>query len=528
MDSYSLVIKGGKILDGSGNPWFQGDIAVNEDKIAKVGALGKYEAQKLIDARGLLVAPGFVDVHTHTDSNFIINPKADSKILQGVTTEIVGNCGSSMSPVTDLGKSFASRRLEELGIEWDWYSVAEYLARLEKEGMPVNLGTLIGHGTVRSSVMGYEARAPSARELDDMKALVDQGMRDGAFGLSTGIKYAPGVYADTQEIVELSKVVHKYDGLYASHIRNQGGKLIESIDEAITIGRESGCPVHIAHLKVKGRSNWGKSFNMLRVIDEARDGGVDVTYDQYPYVAASTGAFAITPKWAREGGMDRFVERLKDPEERKKIEEGVIEQEDWTGSLKLLVCKFDPDPSYEGKSIAEIAEIRGKSREAAMCDLLLEARGLVPLILFFGWDMDVEAIMTHHAMMVGSDGSSLANYGSLGQGKPHPRNYGTFPRFLGKYVLKQKIMSLEDGIRRMTSFPALRFGLEGRGLLSASSFADITVIDPKTIMDNATFQDPHQYSDGVKYVIVNGTLVVENGKYNGVQPGRTLRHPGGK
>jgi N-acyl-D-amino-acid deacylase len=528
MDSFCLVIKGGKIVDGSGNPWFQGDIAVKGDKIAKVGALGKYEAQKLIDAKGLLVTPGFVDVHTHTDSNFIINPKADSKILQGVTTEIVGNCGSSMSPVTDLGKSFASRRLEELGIEWDWYSVAEYLARLEKEGMPVNLGTLIGHGTVRSSVMGYEARAPSTRELDDMKDLVDQGMRDGAFGLSTGIKYAPGVYADTQEIVELSKVVSKYGGLYASHIRNQGGKLIESIDEAITIGREAVCPVHIAHLKVKGRSNWGKSFNMLRVIDEARDGGIDVTYDQYPYVAASTGAFAITPKWAREGGMDRFVERLKDPEERKKIEEGVTEQEDWTGSLKLLVCKFDPDPSYEGKSIAEIAEIRGKSREAAMCDLLLEARGLVPLILFFGWDTDVEAIMTHHAMMVGSDGSSLANYGSLGQGKPHPRNYGTFPRFLGKYILKQKIMSLEDGIRRMTSFPALRFGLEGRGLLSASSFADITVIDPKTIIDNATFQDPHRYSDGVKYVIVNGTLAVENGKYNGSQPGRTIKHPGGK
>jgi N-acyl-D-amino-acid deacylase len=214
--------------------------------------------------------------------------------------------------------------------------------------------------------------------------------------------------------------------------------------------------------------------------------------------------------------------------ERNKIEEGVTEQEDWTGSLKLLVCKFDPDPNYEGKSIAEIAEIRGKSREAAMCDLLLEARGLVPLILFFGWDTDVGAIMTHHAMMVGSDGSSLANYGSLGQGKPHPRNYGTFPRFLGKYVLKQKIMSLEDGIRRMTSFPALRFGLEGRGLLNASSFADITVIDPKTVMDNATFQDPHQYSDGVKYVIVNGTLTVENCKYNGAQPGRTLRHPGGK
>jgi len=528
MDSYSIVIKGGRIVDGSGNPWFQGDVAVDGDRIAKVGALGKYEAEKVIDAKGLLVSPGFVDVHTHTDSSFIINPKADSKIRQGITTELAGNCGASMSPVTDLGKSFASRRLEELGIEWDWYSVAEYLARLEKGGMPVNLGTLIGHGTIRSSVMGYEARAPSASELEEMKGLVDQGMRDGAFGLSTGIKYAPGVYADTSEIVELSKVVAKHGGLYATHIRNQGGKLIESIDESIVIGREAGCPVHIAHLKVKGRTNWGKSFNMLRVIDEARDEGIDVTYDQYPYVAASTGALAITPKWAREGGMESFVERLKDPEQRKKIEEGVTEQEDWTGSLKLLVCKFDPEPSYEGKSIAEIAEIRGKSREAAMCDLLLEARGLVPLILFFGWDTDVEAIMKHHAMMVGSDGSSLAAYGPLGRGKPHPRNYGAFTRFLGKYVLREKIMSVEDGIRRMTSFPALRFGLEGRGLLREGSYADVTVVNPKTLIDTATFQDPHQYSEGVEYVLVNGTVAIEGGEYNGALAGRTLRHPGGK
>ncbi|MEE8355061.1 MAG: amidohydrolase family protein, partial [Candidatus Bathyarchaeia archaeon] len=246
------------------------------------------------------------------------------------------------------------------------------------------------------------------------------------------------------------------------------------------------------------------------------------------YIAASTGAFAITPKWAREGGVESFVERLKDPEQRKKIEEGVTEQEDWTGSLKLQVCKFDPEPSYEGKSIAEIAEIRGVTRQAAMCDLLLEARGLVPLILFFGWDHDVEAIMRHHAMMVGSDGSSLADYGPLGRGKPHPRNYGTFPRFLGKYVLREKIVSLEDGVRRMTSFPALRFGLEGRGLLRAGSYADITVVDPKTLIDNADFQDPHQYSEGVEYVIVNGTVALEGGEYNGALAGRTLRHPGGK
>ena len=524
MDSYDVVIKNGKIIDGSGNPWFKGDVGIKGEKIIRVGDLGSYEAKTKIDAEGLMVCPGFVDVHTHTDASFLVNPKADSKILQGVTTEIVGNCGSSPAPVTELGKSFASRRMEELGIECVWSSVAEYLQRLERGGMPVNLGTLIGHGTVRSSIMGYEARAPSSGELEQMKGLVEQGMKDGAFGLSTGIKYAPGVYASTDELVELSKVVARYGGLYATHIRNQGDGLIDSIDEAITIGREAGVPVQIAHLKVKGRKNWGKSLNMLRVIDQAREEGVDVTFDQYPYAAGSTGAFAITPKWAREGGMESFLERLKDPEQREKIEQGVTEQEDWTGSQKLQVCKFDPDPSYEGKSIAEIAELRGTTRQAALCDLLLEAGGMVPLILFFGWEKDIEAIMTHNAMMVGSDGSSLANYGLLGRGKPHPRNYGTFPRFLGRYVLKKRLVSLEDGIRRMTSFPARRFGLDGRGLLQAGGYADVTVIDPENVMDNATFQDPHQYSEGVEYVLVNGVLAVEKGEYNGAQSGVTLRH----
>jgi N-acyl-D-amino-acid deacylase len=524
MDTYDVVIENGSIIDGSGNPWFKGGVGVKGDKIIRVGDLGSCEAKTKIDAGGFLVCPGFVDVHTHTDTSFLVNPKADSKILQGVTTEIVGNCGSSPAPVTELGKSFGSRRMEELGIEYDWSFVAEYLQRLERGGMPVNLGALIGHGTVRSSIMGYEARAPSSSELERMKDLVEQGMLDGAFGLSTGIKYAPGVYASTDEIIELSRVVAKYGGLYATHIRNQGDGLIDSIDEAITIGREAGVPVHIAHLKVKGKKNWGKSLNMLRLIDQAREEGVDVTFDQYPYAAGSTGAFAITPKWAREGGMDSFLERLKDPEQREKIEQGVTEQEDWTGSQKLQVCKFDPDPSYEGKSIAEIAEIRGTTRQAAMCDLMLEAGGTVPLILFFGWDKDIEAIMAHNVMMVGSDGSSLANYGLLGKGKPHPRNYGTFPRFLGRYVLEKRLMSLEDGIRRMTSFPARRFGLDGRGLLQAGGYADITVVDPERVMDAATFQDPHQYSEGVEYVLVNGVLAVENGNYNGAQSGAILRH----
>lgn len=524
MSDHDLIFRNGKIVDGSGNPWFMGDLAVRGDRINAVGSLGGCEAKVEMDVGGRLVTPGFIDVHTHSDLSFIINPKADSKIRQGVTTEIVGNCGDSVAPITELGKSFESNRLEELGIPWDWNSVSEYLDRLEGGGIPVNVGTLIGHGTVRASVMDYEARAPSDGEMEQMKEMVDQGMRDGAFGLSSGIKYAPGVYAKTDEIVELCRVVAKYRGLYATHIRNQGVNLIESVDEAITIGREAGIPVQIAHLKVKGRLNWGKSLNMLRVIDDARADGVDVTYDQYPYTAGSSGAFAITPSWAREGGVERFLERLKDPDERAKIIEGVSKQEDWTGSQKLLVAKFDPDTSYEGKSIAEIARLRDKGREETMVELLEEAKGQVPLIIFFGWDRDMETIMIHYAMMVGSDGSSLAAYGELGKGKPHPRNYGAFARFFGKYVLREKVVSLEDGVRRMTSFPALRYGIEDRGLLRKGYHADIAVVDPEVVTDTATFQDPHQYAKGIDYVLVNGVIAVQEGEFTGRLAGKTLKH----
>jgi N-acyl-D-amino-acid deacylase len=524
MSDFDYIIRNGKIVDGSGSPWFFGDAGIKGERIESIGNLDEYEAERTIDASGYIVSPGFIDVHTHSDLSFIVNPKADSKIRQGITTEIVGNCGSSEAPITELGKSFFNKSYEEYGLDWDWNSISGYLQRLEEKGMAVNVGTLIGHGTIRASVMGFEARSPSSQELEDMKELVKEGMLDGAFGLSTGIKYAPGVYADTDELVELSKVVSKYGGLYASHIRNQGDGLIGSIDEAIEIGKKANLPVHIAHLKVKGRGNWGKSANMLRIMDEARSKGVDITFDQYPYIAASTGAFAITPKWAREGGIERFLERLKDPEDRKRIEEGIIEQEDWTGSQKLLIAKFDPDPSLEGKSLEEIAEMRGKPREKVMCDMLLEADKNVPLILFFGWDEDVENIMKHHAMMVGSDGSSLADYGDLGKGKPHPRNYGAFPRFLGRYVIQKKVLALEDGIRRMTSFPAMRYKLWERGLIREKNHADIVVFDPKKIIDTATFQDPHQYSKGIEFVFVNGVMVIDDGKFNGKLAGKALKH----
>ena len=523
MKKFDIVVRNGRIIDGAGSPWFKGDICIKGERISVVGGPGRFEADREIDAKGRIVCPGFIDVHTHSDTSFLVNPKADSKILQGVTTEIVGNCGSSAAPITEFGKSFFSKRYEDMGVDWDWTTVAEYLQRLETKGLPLNVGTLMGHGTIRASVMGFEAREPTHQELESMGSLVESGMRDGAFGLSTGLKYAPGCYAKRDEIVELCKVVHRYGGIYSTHIRNQGDFLIESIDEAIEIGRRSGVPVQISHLKVKGRNNWGKAGNMLRIIDEARGSGVDVTFDQYPYRAGSTGAFAITPSWAREGGAERFLERLKDPGQRKRIEAGITEQEDWTGSEKIVIAEFDPDSSYEGRSLYEIGGLLNKAPESVMCDLLLEADGRVPVIIFFGWEEDVRDIMTHHAMMVGSDGSSLAPYGVLGRGKPHPRSYGCFPRFLGRYVLHERLLSAEDGIRRMTSFPAQRYGLTDRGILAADMFADIVILDPERVMDVATYEDPHRYSKGVEYVLVNGTIAVEDGKFTGQLAGKALR-----
>lgn len=524
MNEFSTVIRNGQIIDGSGNPWFKADVGINDDRVALVGDLCKFEARRKIDAKGFIVCPGFIDVHTHSDVSFLVNPKADSKIKQGVTTEIVGNCGNSPAPITELGKNYYSDRYENEGIDIDWMTVAEYLQGLETNGLPLNLGMLMGHGTIRASVMGFADRIPTQKELESMKDLVASGMRDGAFGLSSGLKYSPGYYSKPEEILELCKVVHKYGGIYTTHLRAQGGSLIESVDETIKVGRNASIPVHISHLKVKGRSNWGKARNVLRIIDEARDSGVDVTFDQYPYTAAGGSFFSMTPGWAREGGTKRFLERLMVPEQRRKIEAELMEHEDWIGPENTIIANFAPDRSYEGKTLQEIANLRNKSPESVVCDLLIEADGNVSVVKFHIWEDDVRDIMTHQAHMVGSDGSSLAPNGVLGIGKPHPRNYGCYPRFLGRYILKEKILSLEDGIRRMTSFPAKRFNLTGRGLLYVNMFADIVVLDPKTIIDGATYKNPHQYPRGIEYVLVNGIIAVENGKFTEQLNGKILRH----
>jgi N-acyl-D-amino-acid deacylase len=398
------------------------------------------------------------------------------------------------------------------------------LEKLEKIGLPLNFGTCIGHGNIRASILGYDARAPTNNELDMMRELVREGIIDGTFGLSSGLKYAPKYYAETHEIIELCKVVTEYGGLYASHIRNQGDQLVESVDEAIRVGKEAEIRVIISHLKVKGRDNWGKSSNILRIIEDSREKGIDVTYDQYPYPAGSSNLISRTPRWSREGGPDKLLERLRDPKLRAKIESEIVNSEDWYGPETTYVAGFEPDAIIEGKSLAEISEIREKPPVQVVSDLLIEADGFVPVISFYGWEEDVINIMKHNCMLVGSDGSSLSTYGVLGQGKPHPRNYGTFPRFLGKYVIREKTMSLEEGIRKMTSNPATRLGLKDRGYIKRNMMADIVIFDHKKLIDKATFENPHQYPIGIEYVIVNGKITVEKGEYKGMHNGKVLRH----
>ncbi len=518
----NAIIRNGTIIDGSGNPWFKGDLCIENEKISHIGNLDGIKADEEIDASGLIVCPGFIDVHSHGDVNSLINPKADSKITQGITTQIVGNCGLSAAPISK-DKNYFLDYFRDADVNWEWNTIAEYLQVIQSTGIPLNIGTHVGYQTIRVAVMGYESRDPTIEEHELMKALLEGGMKDGAFGLSIMFKSAPGSFAKVDEIIDLCKIVKKYRGMYVPHQRTQGDTIIEDIDISINIGKKSGVPVHISHLKVKGRRNWGKAKTVLRIIDEARKTGLDITFDQYPY-SASGGSVGM-PSWAMEGGFQKLLIRLKDAEQRKKIEEDMTKLEDaGIGADNIKIAVYAPDRSYEGKSLAELSEKLDKSPESTWCHLLLQAGETVSVNKYSMCEEDLIDIMTHHAMMVGSDGRSLSPYGVLGRGKMHPRNYGSFPRYLGRYVIRNNVTSIEDGIRRMTSFPAQKFGLRDRGLLHTSNYADIVIFDPNTVIDAATFENPYKYSQGIEYVWVNGTMEIEKGKYNGELAGKSLKN----
>lgn len=499
---YDLVLKNGFIIDGSGNPWFKGDIAIKDKKIVQIGSVDEGQAKVAINAKNLIVAPGFIDVHTHCDRRISEIPTVDNYVLQGVTTVIGGNCGGHPYPLIEL------------------------FEKLEKNGISINFGCLIGHNTIRREVMEYKMEAPSKEEMEKMKALIDEEMRAGGLGLSTGLSYLPGIYSTTEEIVELASAVAPYWGIYASHIRDQGLHITEAIEEAIEIGEKNGIPVQISHIKLAHDAVWNEVERITKPVEKARRRGVEVTIDQYPYTATSSGFTSSFPSWAFEGGKENFLERLKEKDTCEKIKSFIIERRlaSTRGINKLetiYISRCRKFPEYEGKNLQEILLSQDKEITVSNgADLIIEIErnGGAGGVFFQMDEKDVEELMRLSYNMFASDGSVQ----ELGKGVPHPRNYGTFPRIIARYVRERKIILLEEAIRKMTSLPAQTFRLKNRGKIREGMYADITIFNREIFKDQANFPNPHQYSQGLAYVIVNGEIVVENDKHTGNLPGMVL------
>jgi N-acyl-D-amino-acid deacylase len=496
-----VIIRNGKILDGTGNSWYYGDVAIKDGRIVKIGKLTNLAASREINAAGMFVSPGFIDVHTHIEGDETTNPGASNFIYDGVTSVVTGNCGSSVV---------------------DFY---KYFKLLDSLKPAINVASLIGHNDVRKAVMGTANREPTAEELTKMKSLVDQGMKAGAVGFSTGLIYIPGTYAKTNEVVELAKVASSYNGVYASHIRDEADSVVYAINEALLVGREAKMPVEISHFKLSGQQNWGRSDETLAIVKEARKQGLDVTIDQYPYTASSTSLSTLLPDWVLSDGQDSIKQRLQVPEIRKSVIE-YMQRRLHRRKLKhfsfAMVASFKEDSTLNGKSIEEINLIKGKKHKAAA-----EAETIVEMMeqggagmVFHGMsEADVKNIMKYPFNMFASDASIRI----FNKGVPHPRGYGTNARVLAKYVRDEKVISLEEAIRRMTSLPAQKFHLKDRGLLKEGYAADILVFNDQEVQDMSTFEKPHQYTKGFKYVLVNGTVTIDDGIQNQLRNGKTLR-----
>jgi N-acyl-D-amino-acid deacylase len=500
---YDLLFINARIVDGSGNPWFRADVAIKDGRIARIGRVSAAAATRTIDARGQILAPGFIDVHTHVESIYSL-PAAENFVRMGVTTLVTGNCGSS---TTD---------------------VAEFLGRIKDKPLAVNLATLIAHGSVRRRVIGLEDRAPTPEELKQMEGLVEQGMKDGAVGLSTGLIYVPGTYAKTDEIVALARVAAKYDGLYATHMRNEGDKVADAIRESIQIGEQAGLPVEISHFKISNKKLWGQTPMTLGLVRDARARGLVVTVDQYAYTASSTSLDSRLPSWLRAGGLDEAKKRLADKATRERAisdTKDALKKSGFKDYSFAVVASYDVDKSFNGKSIAEITkQVKGKSDVTSQIEQMLEmyeAGGAG--MIYHGMDeADVKRIMQEPFTMIASD----SGVRQVDESVPHPRGYGNNARVLGRYVRELKLISLEDAIRKMTSLPAQTFGFRDRGLIREGFAADLVIFDDNTILDQATFDKPHQFPVGISFVIVNGAPVFENNQMTAARPGVALRGPG--
>lgn len=536
-EHYDVIIRRGTVYDGSGKKPFVGDIAINGDKIAAVGTLTSASANAEVDAHGMAVAPGFINMLSWAGKRLIYDGRSQSDLRQGVTLEVMSE-GESMGPLNDAMKKEILDDQSDFKFPVEWTTLGEFMEWLEKRGVSCNIASFVGAATVRQHELNYENREPTPEELQRMEKMVEQAMQEGAVGVSSALIYSPGVFAQTDELIALAKVAAKYDGLYASHIRSEGNRLLEAVDEFITIAREAHIRAEVYHLKAAGQPNWKKLDAAIAKIEKARADGLKVSANMYTYTAAATGLDAMMPPWVQEGGFDKWVERMKDPATRQRLIKDIsTPSRAWenfylaAGSpdkILLVTFKSDKLKQYTGKTLAEVAKMRGTSPIEAAMDLIIEDNSRVETVYFLMSEEEVEKKLRLPWVSFGSDGGSFSAEGIFLKSSTHPRAYGNFARLLGKYVRDEKVIELREAIRRLTSQPAANLKIEGRGSLKSGYFADVVVFDPAKIQDHATFENPHQYATGVRDVFVNGAQVIKDGEHTGAKPGRFVRGPGYK
>ncbi len=536
--SFDLVILNGRIIDGTGSPWYSGDLGIRDGRIAAIGRLEGAKAKRAVDAAGSVVAPGFIDMLGQSELNILVNPSLPSKIFQGITTEITGE-GGSPAPLNDAIVAADRTGYDQLKITPDWRTLAQYYSRLERQGIGLNIATYVGATQVRRMVLGDDDKDPTPAQLERMRELVREAMREGAVGLSTSLQYPPAPYAETPELIALAREAAKLGGVYATHMRSESDEILSAIDEAIRIGREAGIPVEIWHLKTAGKANWGRMPEVVAKIDSARRAGVDIAADTYAYPAWFNSLSSYVPPWAHDGGAAKLLERLRDPDARRRIKREIESKDDagWENSWQLI-----PGPEailigavqnpglrkFQGKTLAEVSQAWGREPVDALLDLLIEDQAYTFVAVFGMSEPDVALALQQPWVSINCDSEGAAPEGPLSRSHPHPRAYGTFPRILRKYVREEKRLTLEDAIRKFTSLAAQRVRLGDRGVLKVGMWADIVVFDPETIRDRATFERPHQLAEGMQWVLVNGVPVIADGKATGALSGKVLRGPGAR
>jgi N-acyl-D-amino-acid deacylase len=525
---YDVLIVGGEVVDGSGTPSRRADIGIVNGKIAGIGNLAREGGKQTIVAEGRVVSPGFIDLHAHDDFNLPVNPLQAGKVFQGVTTDVVGNCGFSPAPIVAERRKLAEElwSFVDSGLDTSWSTFGEFLDRMPPTGP--NVVPLVGHLAVRVGAMGADDRAPTPSELEHMRGLVDEAMRAGAFGLSTGLIYPPACYAKTDEIIEVTKVAARYGGGYFTHMRNEGEAIMDSLAEAVEIGKKSGAPVQISHLKVANKGNWGRAKEVLAYIDKQRAKGLTLHADQYPYTAASTGLKTLLPQWAHNGGARALVARLQDPSTRARIRDEVVSSMG-AGSIRIgtwddaLISDSQQKPELSGLTLTQAAQKLDRQPVEALFDILIADQASTLGIFFSMAEDDLRDIMRHPAVGIGSDGIFLGVPGKPDRSKPHPRYFGTFPRIVGKYTRDEGVLTLPQAVHKMTGLSAKILGLKDRGLIRGGMAGDVVIFNPQTVADTATFAEPHQQPRGIDTVIVNGVVTVHEGKMTGSTGGKVLR-----